>query len=171
MEDKTETATFAGGCFWCMEHPFDQLKGVLSVQVGYTGGKTENPTYEEVCTGKTGHTEAVKIVFDPAQISYQTLLDVFWHNIDPTTKNQQFCDIGTQYRTAIFTHSEGQKAIAEGSRNELKMNVVTEIVPAGRFYPAEDYHQQYYQKNPTHYQFYRWGSGREKGLKQIWKNN
>lgn len=164
-----ETATFAGGCFWCMEHPFDQLKGVLSVQVGYTGGKTANPSYEEVCTGKTGHTEAVQIVFDPEQISYQTLLDIFWHNIDPTTKDQQFCDIGTQYRTAIFYHSEKQKEAAEKSRTGLTLPVVTEIIPAGPFYPAEEYHQHYYQKSPTHYQFYRWGSGRDKRLNELWK--
>lgn len=169
MEQKTELATFAGGCFWCMEHPFDKLNGVLGVQVGYTGGKTLNPTYEEVCTGKTGHTEAVQITFDPSKISYQTLLDVFWHNIDPTAKDQQFCDIGTQYRTAIFTHSDEQQAIAEHSRAGLKMKVVTEIVPAAPFYPAETYHQQYYQKNPSRYQFYRLGSGRDKRLKELWK--
>ena len=152
-----------------MEHPFDQLEGVLSVQVGYTGGKTINPSYEEVCSGKTGHTEAVQIVFDPEEISYQTLLDIFWHNIDPTTKDQQFCDIGTQYRTAVFYHSERQKEEAEKSRAGLTLPVVTEIVPAGPFYPAEEYHQHYYQKSPTHYQFYRWGSGRDKRLNELWK--
>lgn len=169
MEQKKEIATFAGGCFWCMEHPFDQLKGVSSVVVGYTGGHTVNPSYEEVCSGKTGHTEAVQITFDPTVISYKTLLDVFWHNIDPTTKDQQFCDIGTQYRTAVFTHSDEQRAIAEQSRDHLKMKVMTEIVPAGPFYPAETYHQQYYLKNPNRYQFYRWGSGRDKRLKELWK--
>lgn len=169
MDKRKEIATFAGGCFWCMEHPFDQLKGVESVLVGYTGGHTLNPSYEEVCSGKTGHTEAIQIVFDPEQISYQTLLDVFWHNIDPTTKNQQFCDIGTQYRTAIFTHSDEQQAIAEKSKAGIKMGIVTEIVPAGPFYPAEAYHQQYYLKNPTRYQFYRWGSGRDKRLKELWE--
>ncbi len=169
-----EKATFAGGCFWCMEEPFDKLKGVISVTVGYTGGHTENPTYEEVSSGTTGHAESVEILYDPAQIGYAKLLDVFWHNIDPTTRDREFVDVGTQYRTAIFSHSEEQKRLAEESKRKLDASgrfgkpIVTEIVPAGKFYPAEDYHQHYYKKNPVRYKFYRFNSGRDQYLDRIW---
>ncbi len=169
-----EKATFAGGCFWCMEAPFDKLKGVISVTVGYTGGHQENPTYEEVSSGRTGHAESVEILYDPTQISYGTLLDVFWHNIDPTTKDREFVDVGNQYRTAIFYHSEDQKRLAEESKRKLETSgkfgkpIVTEIVPAGKFYPAEDYHQHYYSKNPVRYKFYRFNSGRDQYLDRIW---
>lgn len=172
--DKRETATFAGGCFWCMEPPFDKLDGVISTTAGYTGGQTKNPSYEEVSSGVTGHAESVQVVFDPTKISYAQLLDVFWHNIDPLTPNAQFCDHGTQYRTAIFYHSEEQKRLAEASKKALEQSgrftkpIVTEIVPAGKFYKAEKYHQNYYQKNPFRYKFYRYQCGRDKVLKQLW---
>lgn len=168
------TATFAGGCFWCMEPPFEQLKGVVSVTPGYTGGQKATPTYEEVCSGTTGHAEAVEVLFDPSQISYDQLLEVFWRNIDPTTPNAQFADKGTQYRTAIFYHSEEQRTLAEASKQKLAQSgkftkpLVTEIVPASTFYPAEQYHQDYYKKNPGHYKAYRRGSGREPFLKKTW---
>jgi len=171
---KPARATFAGGCFWCMEAPFDKLPGVVSVTSGYTGGHKKNPTYEEVSSGNTGHAEAVQVVYDPAAVSYKKLLDVFWHNIDPTVKDRQFCDVGTQYRSAIFTHDEEQRRLAEESRAELEKSkpfrekVVTEIVPASEFYPAEEYHQKYYQKNPLRYQYYRAGCGRDARLKQLW---
>ncbi len=171
---KFEKATFAGGCFWCMESPFDQLPGVFSVTVGYTGGKKGNPTYEEVCTGTTGHAEAVEILFDPVKISYDKLLDAYWRSIDPTTKDAQFADHGTQYRTAIFYHSEEQKSQAYASKErfqqafQLKNPIVTEIVPATVFYPAEEYHQHYYKKNPFHYNMYREGSGRAGYLRKTY---
>ncbi len=171
---RLEEATFAGGCFWCMEHPFDELEGVVSVTVGYTGGHKKNPTYEEVSSGTTGHAESVQIVYDPAKIMYTKLLDVFWHNIDPTVQNQQFCDIGTQYRTAIFFHTEEQKQLAEESKKALETSgrfkgpIYTEIVPASEFYPAEEYHQHYYKKNPIRYKFYRYNCGRDQRLKELW---
>lgn len=174
LQGKKSVATFAGGCFWCMQPPYDKLKGVLKVTVGYTGGHTVNPTYEDVCSGTTGHAEAVEIAFDPSQLTYQQLLDVFWKNIDPTTKNQQFADQGDQYRTAIFYHDEEQKRLAEASKAALeksgkfKRPIVTEIVPASTFYPAEDYHQQYYIKCPLRYKTYRYGSGRETFLERMW---
>jgi peptide-methionine (S)-S-oxide reductase len=170
----SERATFAGGCFWCMEAEFENLEGVISVVSGYTGGKKINPTYEEVSSGSTGHAESVEITFNPAKISYTKLLDVFWHNIDPTVKDRQFCDIGNQYRTAIFYHDGEQKRLAELSRNNListgriKLPIYTEIVPAGFFYRAEEYHQDYYKKNPLRYKFYRYNCGRDKRLKEIW---
>ncbi len=173
---EVEKATFAGGCFWCMEHPFDQLKGVISVTSGYTGGNENNPTYEEVSAGSTGHAESVQVVYDPAQISYEKLLDVFWHNIDPTTPNRQFCDAGRQYRTAIFYHDETQKRLAELSKRALekskpfKRPIVTEIVPAGPFFPAEAYHQHFYKTHALKYKFYRQGCGRDKRLKELWGN-
>jgi len=173
---KTATATFAGGCFWCLESPFDKLDGVLSVTVGYSGGQTKNPTYEQVSAGGTGHAESVQIVFDPARISYGRLLEVFWHNIDPTVKDRQFCDVGHQYRSAIFVHNEEQRSVAMQSRDQLEKSkpfreaIVTEIVTAGEFYPAEDYHQHYYQKNPLRYKFYRGGCGRDRRLKELWGN-
>jgi peptide-methionine (S)-S-oxide reductase len=169
-----EKATFAGGCFWCMEHPFDTLPGVISVTSGYTGGSKKNPTYEEVSAGGTGHAESVQIVYDPAQVSYEKLLGIFWHNIDPTTKDRQFCDSGHQYRSAIFYHTEGQHRLALQSKAQLEKNktfkepVVTEIVQATEFYPAEEYHQQYYKKNPIRYKFYRFTCGRDQRLKELW---
>jgi peptide-methionine (S)-S-oxide reductase len=169
-----EKATFAGGCFWCMEHPFDALPGVVSVTSGYTGGQKVNPTYHEVSAGGTGHAEAVQIVYDPSKITYGKLLDVFWHNIDPTTKDRQFCDSGNQYRSAIFYHTEEQHQEALQSKAALEKNkpfkepVVTEIDPAGEFYPAEEYHQHYYKKNPIRYRYYRNGCGRDRRLKELW---
>jgi peptide-methionine (S)-S-oxide reductase len=167
-------ATFAGGCFWCMEPAFDALQGVISVTSGYTGGKKENPSYKEVSAGGTGHAESVEIVYDPAVISYQKLLDTFWHNIDPVAVNRQFCDSGNQYRSAIFYHSEEQARLARASKAALERSgrfgepVATEITPAGRFYPAEEYHQKYYKKNPLRYQYYRSGCGRDRRLKELW---
>ena len=169
-----EKATFAGGCFWCMQPPYDKLKGVQSVTVGYTGGTKKNPTYEEVCTGMTGHAEAVEIVYDNSKISYSDLLDVFWKNIDPTTLNRQFADSGTQYRTAIFYHNEEQKRFAAASKEKFEKSgrydkpIVTEIAPASTFYPAEEYHQGYYKKCPLPYEMYKVGSGREGYLKKMW---
>lgn len=171
-----ETAIFAGGCFWCMEPPFEKLAGVSSVTSGYTGGKTGNPRYEEVSAGGTVHAEAVEIRFDPAKVSYAQLLQVFWHNIDPTVRNRQFCDSGSQYRTAIFYRSEEQKKLALQSKATLEKAkpflepIVTEITPASRFYPAEEYHQDYYRKNPLRYKYYRHSCGRDKRLKELWGN-
>src|SRR5438128_2100943 len=168
------TATFAGGCFWCMQPPFEQLDGVVSTTVGYTGGHTTHPTYEQVSAGGTGHAESVQVVYDPAKISYTELLDVFWHNIDPLTPNGQFCDHGTQYRTAIFVHDESQRRLAEASKQQLEQSqrfdgpIVTEIVPATEFYAAEEYHQHYHEKNPVRYRFYRWNCGRDQRLTQLW---
>ncbi|HEX9390684.1 MAG TPA: peptide-methionine (S)-S-oxide reductase MsrA [Usitatibacteraceae bacterium] len=170
----TARATFAGGCFWCMEAPFDVLPGVISTTSGYTGGSKKNPTYQEVSSGRTGHAEAVQVVYDPKKISYEKLLEVFWHNIDPTVKDQQFCDVGNQYRTAIFYHDEAQKKAAEASKAALQQNrpfkgeILTEITAATEFTPAEDYHQDFYKKNPTRYKFYRAGCGRDERLKALW---
>ncbi|HWH40563.1 MAG TPA: peptide-methionine (S)-S-oxide reductase MsrA [Usitatibacter sp.] len=167
-------ATFAGGCFWCMEPPYDKLPGVVATISGYTGGRKANPTYEEVSSGTTGHAESVTVVYDPKKVTYEKLLDVFWHNIDPTVKDRQFCDGGTQYRTAIFYHDEAQRKAAEASKAALEKSkpfrepIVTEIVMAGPFYPAEDYHQDFYMKNPVRYQLYRSGCGRDARLKQLW---
>ena len=169
-----EIATFAGGCFWCMELPFDKLDGVVSTVSGYMGGAEENPTYQEVSAGRTGHAEAVKITYDPSRVSYSNLLEVFWMQIDPTTPDRQFVDAGRQYRSAIFYQNEEQQRLAEESRKEMEDSgrfdapIVTEIVPAGTFWPAEDYHQDYYIKNPLRYKFYRFGSGRDQYLKKIW---
>jgi len=170
----TETATFAGGCFWCMEHPFDELNGVISTTSGYSGGHKDHPSYEEVSSGATGHTESIQIVFDPQRISYQELLDVYWRNTDPTTPNRQFCDVGTQYRPAIFYHSRAQKRVAEVSKEALMKDksfdgaIVTEIIAAGHFWPAEEYHQDYYLKNPIRYKWYRYNCGRDQRLQQLW---
>ena len=170
----TAKATFAGGCFWCMEPPYDKLPGVLSTTSGYMGGKKRSPTYEEVSTGTTGHTEVVQVVYDPAKVSYEKLLEVFWRNIDPTVRDQQFCDMGSQYRTAIFYHDEEQKRLAEASKAALekskpfKAPIVTPVQAAGEFWPAEDYHQDYYKKNPVRYKYYRTGCGRDERLKQLW---
>ncbi|MEA2236726.1 MAG: peptide-methionine (S)-S-oxide reductase [Thermoanaerobaculia bacterium] len=165
-------ATFAGGCFWCMEPPFERLKGVLSVTSGYTGGRVDRPTYEAVSAGYTGHREAVEIVYDPALISYQKLLDVYWHNVDPFDRSGQFCDKGEQYRTAIFVHDAGQRRLAEASKQAVGVkfheDVVTDILPAGPFFAAEDYHQDYYKKNPLRYKFYRFNCGRDQRLKEVW---
>jgi peptide-methionine (S)-S-oxide reductase len=174
VSGKQEVATFAGGCFWCMEAPFDKLPGVISVTVGYTGGHVKNPTYEQVSAGGTGHAESVQIVYDPGKISYEKLLDIFWHNIDPTVKDRQFCDIGSQYRSAIFYHNEEQKVLAQKSKEALEKSkpfkgpIVTEITPASEFYPAEEYHQHYYKKNPIRYKYYRYGCGRDQRLEQLW---
>lgn len=168
----TAVATFAGGCFWCMQPPFDALDGVLSTTAGYTGGDVKDPTYQEVSSGMTGHAESVEVRYDPSVVSYETLLDVFWHNIDPLDAGGQFCDRGSQYRTAIFYHSEAQRKLAEASKRrvseELHADVVTQIVPAGKFYPAEDYHQNYYKKNPLSYKFYRFTCGRDARLDELW---
>ena len=167
-------AVFAGGCFWCMEPPYDKLDGVVSTTSGYIGGQKKNPTYEEVSSGRTGHTEAVEVVYDPKKVSYQKLLDVFWRNIDPTVKDQQFCDVGSQYRSGIFYHNDDQKRLTEASKAALekskpfKGTIVTEITRATEFYPAEDYHQDYYLKNPVRYKFYVNGCGRYARLKQLW---
>lgn len=169
-----EKATFAGGCFWCMEPPFDKLDGVISTTSGYTGGHVQNPNYKQVSAGSTGHAEVVQIVYDPGKIGYETLLEVFWKNIDPTTPDRQFCDRGSQYRTAIFYHDESQRQLAEQSKTKLEQSkpfdapVVTEITAASQFYPAEDYHQDYYKKNPLRYKYYRYSCGRDKRLEQLW---
>ena len=169
-----EKATFAGGCFWCMEHPFDEIPGVVSVTSGYTGGQKKNPGYEEVSAGGTGHAESVQVVYDPTKVTYEKLLKVFWHNIDPTAKDRQFCDSGHQYRSAIFYHNEEQQRLALQSKAELEKNktfrepLVTEIVRATEFYPAEDYHQHYYKKNPIRYKYYRSRCGRDQRLKELW---
>lgn len=169
---KIETAIFAGGCFWCMHAEFEQTAGVRRVLSGYTGGVVENPTYEEVGTGDTGHVEAVEVVFDPAQVSYEKLLDIFWSNIDPTDAEGQFCDKGTQYAAGIFYLSEAQKTAAEASiaavEKKLSAKIVTFLRPAATFYPAEDYHQSYYKKSETRYKMYKMGCGREGKLEKIW---
>ncbi|HUG53963.1 MAG TPA: peptide-methionine (S)-S-oxide reductase MsrA [Vicinamibacteria bacterium] len=166
-------ATFAGGCFWCMEGPFDTIPGVVSTTSGYIGGGVKNPTYEQVSAGITGHAEAVEIVYDPGKVTYQQLLDVFWRNVDPTDGGGQFCDRGTQYRTGIFFHGEEQRVLAERSRQALQAGkkkdaIVTQIVPATAFYPAEEYHQDYYTKNPLRYKFYRLNCGRDQRLRDLW---
>lgn len=169
-----ERAIFAGGCFWCMEPPFEKLPGVAAVISGYTGGSKENPTYEQVTSGQTGHAEAVEITYDPQIISFAELLEVFWRNIDPTDGGGQFVDRGSQYRSAIFYLNEEQRRLAEESKTNLESSgnfprpVVTEIVPAGPFYPAEAYHQDYYKENPWRYQYYRYGSGRDRFLDKVW---
>lgn len=170
----TAIATFAGGCFWCMEPPFDKLDGVLSTTSGYAGGKSLNPTYQQVSAGGTGHAEVVQIEYDPSKISYAELLEVFWRNVDPTTPNRQFCDGGSQYRTAIYYHDEQQRTEAEASKAQLEREaklpgpIVTEIVSASEFYPAEDYHQDYYLKNPLRYKYYRYACGRDQRLEELW---
>jgi peptide-methionine (S)-S-oxide reductase len=167
-------ATFAGGCFWCMQGPFDSLPGVVSTTVGYTGGTKAGATYHEVGAGGTGHRESIDVVFDPKKVSYEKLLDVFWHNVDPTYAGGQFCDSGSQYTTAIFVHDDAQRQAAEASKKALdssgvlKAPIVTEIVKAGDFWAAENYHQKYYKKNPIRYSFYRSGCGRDARLKEIW---
>jgi len=168
----TETAIFAGGCFWCMVPPFEELPGVITVTSGYTGGTKPNPTYEEVSAGGTGHAESVEVLYDPAKVGYERLLDVYWHNIDPTVSDRQFCDVGNQYRSAIFVKDGAQRKAAESSRDavqkKLGVPVKTQIVDASTFYAAEDYHQDYYKKNPVRYRYYRWGCGRDARLAEIW---
>src|SRR3954453_18368393 len=170
---KTATAVFAGGCFWCTEADFDKVPGVISTTSGYIGGKVDNPTYNQVSAGGTGHAEAVEIVYDPAKVTYAKLLDVFWHNVDPLVKDKQFCDSGDQYRTAIFYLDEEQKKLAEETKKTVEAKfaprtVYTQIVKAGPFTKAEDYHQDYYKKNEARYKFYRWNCGRDQRLEQLW---
>jgi peptide-methionine (S)-S-oxide reductase len=171
-----EIATFAGGCFWCVESDFDKVDGVTATISGYTGGHVKNPTYKQVSAGGTGHAESVEVHFDPTKVSYAQLLDVFWHSIDPTVKDQQFCDVGHQYRTAIFYQTDEQKRLAEASKTALERSkpfkepIVTEIVPASTFYPAEEYHQDFYKKNPLRYHFYRYNCGRDQRLAALWGN-
>ena len=171
-DDGQAVATFAGGCFWCVEADFDKVEGVISTTSGYTGGHKDNPTYKEVSAGGTGHTEAVEIEYDPGKVSYQELLDVFWVNHDPTTNTRQFCDKGSQYRPGIFYHNAEQKRLAEKSKREVENShtfpVVTEITEATEFYPAEEYHQNYYKKNPIRYKFYRFSCGRDARLEELW---
>jgi peptide-methionine (S)-S-oxide reductase len=169
---QTAVATFAGGCFWCMQPPFEHIPGVLRVTAGYTGGRVSDPTYEDVSGGGTGHRESVEVVYVPAKVSYARLLDVFWHNVDPTDNLGQFCDDGPQYRSAIFFHDDGQRQLAESTKAAIgksrKLKVVTDILPASKFFPAEDYHQDYYRKNPVRYKFYRLNCGRDHRLEEIW---
>lgn len=170
----TAKATFGGGCFWCMEEAFDPVPGVLATVSGYIGGKTKNPTYEQVSTGRTGHAEVLQIEYDPQRVSYEKLLEVFWRNIDPTQRDAQFCDYGSQYRSGIFYHDEEQRRLAEASRAAIAKNkpfkgeIVTEVTKAAEFYPAEEYHQDYYRKNPVRYKYYKTGCGRAARLKELW---
>ena len=165
-------ATFAGGCFWCTESDFDHVKGVISTTSGYTGGNVANPNYEQVSAGGTGHAESVEVIYDPKTVSYEKLLTYYWRAVDPTVKDAQFCDHGNQYRTAIFVRSAQERAAAEAFKKkieaQLKVPVYTQIVDAGPFYAAEDYHQDFYLKNPTKYKFYRWNCGRDQKLEQLW---
>jgi len=171
---KIQTATFAGGCFWCVESDFEKVDGVLQVVSGYTGGHTSNPTYEEVSAGGTGHVEAVQVFYDPEKVTYDQLLDVFWRHVDPTDPGGQFVDRGSQYRTVIFYHNDRQKRLAEASKRALEASgifdkpIVTQVVKFTKFYKAEDYHQDYYKKNPIRYWYYRYASGRDQFLKRVW---
>ncbi len=173
-EQSEAIAIFAGGCFWCMEHPYDEIDGVISTTSGYTAGNTENPTYQQVSSGKTGHTEAVKVVYDPRKVSYEKLLEVFWPNVDPTTNDRQFCDPGSQYRPGIYYLNEEQKRLALESEAHInatktfKEPLKVEIIQATTFYPAEEYHQDYYLKNPIRYKFYRLSCGRDARLEELW---
>ncbi|MEZ4468109.1 MAG: peptide-methionine (S)-S-oxide reductase MsrA [bacterium] len=172
LEGGLQLATFAGGCFWCMEGPFEKLDGVIAVVSGFTDGPEPNPTYSQVSSGTTGHTEAIQVTFDPKKISYEKLVETFWHNIDPPVENRQFCDGGTQYRTGLFVHDAAQRVVAEASlakvKAQLKAPIVTPIKAATTFYPAENYHQDFYKTNPDHYQRYRLGCGRDARLREIW---
>jgi peptide-methionine (S)-S-oxide reductase len=169
-------AYFAGGCFWCMEEAFEKVEGVLSATSGYMGGTVANPSYEAVSAGRTGHAESVEVVYDPAKVSYQKLLDAFWHNVDPVTPNAQFCDHGSQYRSAIFFQTDEEKRASDASKQAIEQSkrfnepVVTQIVMASQFYPAEEYHQDYYKKNPVRYKFYKYNCGRAKRLEALWGN-
>ncbi|MDN5781327.1 MAG: peptide-methionine (S)-S-oxide reductase MsrA [Luteimonas sp.] len=176
VKSPARAAVFAGGCFWCMEPPFDKLPGVISTTSGYTGGHVANPTYEQVSAGGTGHVEAVKVTYDPSRVSYAKLLDVFWHNIDPVAVDRQFCDAGTQYRSAIFPIGDAQRREAEASKAaqekdpRFKQPIATRIEAAAPFYAAEGYHQDYYEKNPIRYKYYRFRCGRDQRLQEIWGN-
>ena len=167
-------AYFAGGCFWCMEEAFEKVEGVLSVTSGYMGGTVANPNYEDVSAGRTGHAESVEVVYDPARVSYQKLLDAFWRNVDPITPNAQFCDHGSQYRSAIFFQTDEEKRVAEATKQAIEQSrrfkepIVTQIVMASQFYPAEDYHQDFYKKNPVRYKFYKYNCGRAQRLEELW---
>lgn len=169
-----ERAVFAAGCFWCIEPAFDKVDGVLKTTVGYTGGHTDNPTYKQIGTGATGHVEAIEVVFDPQKVTYESLLEVFWNNVDPTTPNRQFCDVGSQYRPEIFVKDKEQRSAAENSKatrektKTFSAPIIVPITDASKFYPAEEYHQDYYKKNPDHYKRYRRGCGRDVRLKQLW---
>lgn len=171
-QEKTATAVFAGGCFWCMEPPYDALTGAIATTSGYAGGRKANPTYEQVSAGDTGHVEAVQITYDPKQVSYEKLLDVFWRNVDPLDKGGQFCDRGSTYTTAIFVQNQEERKLAEQSKaaieKKLGKTVVTVIRPAATFYPAEEYHQDYYRKNPLRYKYYRYSCGRDQRLEHLW---
>lgn len=172
MAAEYKSAVFAGGCFWCLEGPFDDLPGVIKTESGYTGGTVPNPTYEQVSAGTTGHVEAMQVVYDSAKVTFEKLLSVFWRNIDPTDAGGQFCDRGPQYRSAIFFADAGEEAEARRQKAQLEeekgMRIATEILPRAEFYPAEEYHQDYYTKNPLRYHFYRQGCGRDQRLRQIW---
>lgn len=176
MTNELAAATFAGGCFWCMEPPFARLEGVVATVSGYTGGQKADPTYEEVCSGTSGHLEALQVLYDPARVSYEQLLEVFWQNVNPTDAGGQFVDRGQQYRSAIFCHDSEQMRQAEASKAKIAASgrfsgaIVTPILPAGPFYPAEEYHQDYYLKNPVRYKLYRYHSGRDQFLERIWGN-
>jgi peptide-methionine (S)-S-oxide reductase len=167
-----QSAVFAGGCFWCVEEAFDKVPGVLVTTSGYTGGQVENPTYQAVSAGGTGHYEAVEVEYDPAKVTYEQLLDVFWKNIDPFDPNGQFCDKGDSYKSAVFVADETERALAEGTKKSIeerfKQPVATAVLPEQVFYPAEDYHQNFYQTNPARYQYYKWGCGRVQRLEEIW---
>jgi peptide-methionine (S)-S-oxide reductase len=169
-------AYFAGGCFWCMEEAFEKVEGVLSATSGYMGGTVANPSYEAVSAGRTGHAESIEVVYDPAKVSYQKLLDAFWHNVDPVTPNAQFCDHGSQYRSAIFFQTDEEKRASDASKQAIEQSkrfnepIVTQIVMASQFYPAEEYHQDYYKKNPLRYKVYKYNCGRAKRLEALWGN-
>jgi len=172
---KKQAATFAGGCFWCVQHDFDQVEGVISTTAGYTGGTKVNPTYKEVSAGGTGHLEAVQVAYDPRVVTYEELLNIYFHNIDPTRDDGQFCDLGSQYRPVIFYYNNRQKQLAEEYKQDLidskkVQPVLVQILPAQTFYPAEEYHQEYYQKNPIRYKYYRYSCGRDKRLRELWYN-
>ncbi|MDG5977781.1 peptide methionine sulfoxide reductase [Hydrogenophaga taeniospiralis CCUG 15921] len=170
----TATAVFAGGCFWCIEKDFEKLPGVVEVESGYTAGNTANPSYEQVSAGHTGHTEAVRVLYDPATVSYAQLVDYFWRHIDPTVKDRQFCDVGSQYRSGIYWGNEAERQVAQVSRDALLKSgrfktIHTELAPASAFYLAETYHQDYYKKNPVRYNYYRLSCGRDARVKALWE--
>jgi peptide-methionine (S)-S-oxide reductase len=171
-DDTLEVATFAGGCFWCMEEAFDEVRGVVTTTSGYTGGRLDDPTYEQVSSGESGHFEAVLVVFDPKIVSFADLLGTFWHNVDPTDDGGQFCDRGGQYRSAVFVRNDRQRELAEASKRRIEsertLDVVTGILDATTFWPAEDYHQDYYRKNPIRYRFYKFNCGRKARLEEVW---
>lgn len=172
----TKTAIFAGGCFWCMQSDFDKIPGVIKTEAGYTGGTVKDPTYEQVSDGGTGHYESIEVYYDSSKVTYKQLLNDFWRNVDPTDASGQFCDKGPQYRAVIFYQNSEQQKLADASKQQLLASgkfkqIATEILPASTFYPAEEYHQEYYKKNPTRYKFYRYSCGRDKRLEQVWGDN